>query len=270
MKTHALSIALLLVAACAEGDAPAPAPAPQTPNSTSTDWRERVQQDIDALQASDPQRLAQLESIQPARTRAGLPRFSTSAIHDPFAASVFLSRLERGTEPAGTRAALAEALPRTGGIYADALADLMGGETDGNVRTALVATGRQAPADLAVALLSTGLSDPDPRVRAESARAAAHRKDGGQLTAPLVALLWDSDAEPRAAAARSLGVLNIATVATELTRLLEDPNADVRLEALRALGQIDPSLVAALPQVARMASDPDPRIARLARAAAVR
>ncbi|MCG8418027.1 MAG: HEAT repeat domain-containing protein [Proteobacteria bacterium] len=230
-----------------------------------TSWRQRVSLQVAELEDYAPEVLARFSSIKPLRTRAGHLRFSTDAIHDPRAAAVFLGRLERGNEPAAVRAALAQALPRTGGFFADALVDLLDAETDQRVRAVLVASARRAPVDLALPALARGLRDASPNVRAEAAYTVSALPAGARLAGTLISLLADSAEKPRVAAAEALGVLRVARARNALAALLGDASSDVRLATLRALGQIDPSWIKGRPMLGTLAADSDPRIARLAR-----
>jgi len=119
--------------------------------------------------------------------------FTSDALHDPRAASVFLDRLSRGGESDEVRAALVEALPRTGGTYADAAIDLLANETSAMVRGSYVFAARRAPAAQAIVLIKRGLADAAPEVQAEAARSAAAHPSGKQLAPELRATLASSD-----------------------------------------------------------------------------
>lgn len=246
---------------------PIAAPAAAPTASATGPWRARVAAELAALRRDAPALHAELATLQPARTRAGLLRFTTSSIHDPRVAAVFLDRIVNAREPEPVRAALVEALPRTGGLYADAAAELIASERSPLVRATYVHAARRAPADPALAIIERGLADADPVVTAEAARAAAAHPAGGRAAASLRAALGSADAMTRAAAARALGVLAVAGSEAALTARLADPAADVRLEALRALDRLAPGAVAGLDALAR---DPDPRVARLAARLAAR
>lgn len=182
---------------------------------------------------------AELASLQPSVTRAGFLRFTTKAIHDPRAARVFLDRLESGAESEGVRAALVEALPRTGGEYADAIVELMAKERSPLVRAAYVHTARRAPALQAIAIAERGFVDSSPEVIAEAIRATASLADGAKLASSLRASLASSDATVRMEAARAIGILKIAIAKTELDALAFDASPEVRREAARATMRLD-------------------------------
>ena len=273
MKQYVITF-LFAAAACSADDAAAPpqqpgAPAPVTaPVADGSSWRARVAAELAAL---DPARRAELAAAMPQTTRAGGTRFTTELVHDPRAAAVFIDRLARRTDDEPTRAALAEALPRTGGLYADAVAELIATEASELVRSVYVHSAGRAPTTHAVAILRRGFTDGAAVVRAEAARtAAAHATAGARLSAELRATLADSDPTSRAEAARALGVLGITVARNELERMLADGAADVRLAALRALDRIAPNTLAGSAAVAALANDPDERVARLAKKLAVR
>jgi hypothetical protein len=213
----------------------------------------------DAPEASDA-----LRTLQPRRTLAGHLRFTGPSVRDPQAAGVFIDRLTNGDEPAAVRAALAEALPRTGGAFAEAAAALIQTDPDATVRATLVETMKRAEIEHAVVVLRHGFSDPDPSVRAAAARVSGMHKDGALLRDELSASLADSDVTTRVWAARSIGVLRIKGAEQALVDSLEHANADLRLQALRAILRIDAEFAAALPQLETLEHDPDARVARVA------
>ncbi|HVK88968.1 MAG TPA: HEAT repeat domain-containing protein [Kofleriaceae bacterium] len=266
MWKRAACLVIALAACTASSDdrtTPTAAP-PSSSNQPRGDWRARIAADASELRSSAPAHYAELRGAAPQTTRAHTLRFTTELIRDPRAASVFLERLAEGSDSAEVRAALVEALPRTGGIYADAVAELIVNERDAAVRTAYVFTMRRAPADLAIAVLARGLADDDTSVRAESARSAAAHTDGARLAGELRAALSASDPQLRVEAARALGILRVTGAQPELSVRLSDASADVRLEALRALDRIAPGSLTGRPALEALASDPDPRVARLA------
>lgn len=240
----------------------APAPAPAQVATASRAWRDRVAAEVAALRASSPQLLAELTALAPAKTRAGHVRFTSDAIHDPRAASVFLDRLARGGESEDVRAALVEALPRTGGAFADAAVELFGSESSALVRGSYVFAARRAPAPQAIALVKRGLADAAAPVQAEAARTAAAHASGAQVAAELRAALAAPDPAVRSEVARTLGLLKITDARDQLVPLLGDTSADVRLESLRAIDRIQPGFAKTLP-LDRLAADSDPRVVAL-------
>jgi hypothetical protein len=234
------------------------------------DWRARVTADLAALRDTAPALLAELTSLAPQRTRAGHARFTSDALHDPRAASVLLDRLAAAHETEDTRVALAEALPRTGGVYADAVVDLLELERAAAVRAVLVSTARRAPADHALAILRRGFADGSNDVRAEACRTAASRADGAALADDVRGAFATGDATTRSEAARTLGILRIAAARDALLAALGDSSADVRLESLRALDRLAPGSLAPHPALGALARDSDERVARLASSLAAR
>jgi HEAT repeat protein len=241
---------------------PAPAPKPAVVRAASGPWRDRVTADLDSLRTASPALLAELDQLAPTTTRAGFVRFTSDAIHDPRAASVFLDRLVRGGDSEEVRSALVEALPRTGGAFGDALVELYGSETSAIVRSAYLFAARRAPATDALALVKRGLADGASTVQAEAARTAAAHASGKQLAAELRAALHAGDPAVRSEVARTLGILGVAGARDELVGLLTDASGDVRLESLRAIERIEPGFAATLP-LDRLANDSDPRVVAL-------
>lgn len=247
-------------------DSVAPTPTPTSPTvapaRVATTWRDRVRSDLAAMKASAPQLLVELTQLAPSKTRAGFVRFTSDAIHDPRAASVFLDRLARGGDSDDVRAALVEALPRTGGTFADAAVELMGTERSSVVRAAYVHAARRAPGAQAIAIMTRGLADGEAEVQAEAARSAAAHPEGKRLASALRAALASSNAAVRAESARTLGILKVADARDALAARISDESADVRLEALRATERIAPGSVRSLP-LDKLAKDEDPRIVAL-------
>lgn len=206
----------------------------------------------------------QIAVLAPRKTAAGFLRFTDPAIEDPAAAPLLLARLDSGEDSPAVRAALAEALSRTGADYAAEVAARIPNERDARVREILVFTlNRRADSPDAHPGLVAGLQDDEPAVRAAAARALASRSDGASFGDSLIGLLSDDDAQVRADAARSLGVLKVATATDALAGLLADPSADVRLNSLRAIDRIDPAHARGL-DLAGFGADDDERVRRLA------
>lgn len=189
-------------------------------------------------QLSDSQE-SKLYQLQPTVTRAGFLRFTDESIHDPRVARVFLDRLESGTESEGVRAALVDALPRTGGEYADAVIVLLEKERSPIVRAAYIHTARRAPGKQAIAIAQRGLGDSSPEVVAEAIRATASLPDGAKLAGSLRASLSSGDPTVRMEAARALGILRVTVAKSELDALANDASPEVRREATRAISRID-------------------------------
>ncbi len=210
------------------------------------------------------------EMFTPVRTRGGQLRFADERLHDnPAATGELLSRLDRETSTE-VRVALVEALPRTGGDWIDEALARLPKEADPAVRKALVAIMPRAEPAAGVRGIVLGLADVAEPVRTEAALAAgsvpAQVAAQAGLTELLRKALEDNDAQPRAAAARSLGILGAVGAFDAIRSLLEDQNGTVRLQALRALGRLDVAKAAALPALRALRDDADPKIARAAAA----
>jgi hypothetical protein len=273
MTRHAFALVVFLVGLVACGgpdeastDLTTANAAPVAPSRVATpggDWRARVAADVADLRSSSPAIHAELSSLEPQRTRAGILRFTSTPTTDPRATSVFLDRLARGGGSVAERAALAEVLARTTGIYEDALVDLFVAERASEVRVALVHSARRVSADPAVALLGRALADPDPEIQAEAARVAAGHPAGARAARQLRTALATSTPQVRAETARALGILGVTAAQEELVARLSDGEAEVRLEALRALDRVAPGSVSAA-TLGTLARDPDERVSRLA------
>jgi HEAT repeat protein len=256
-------LALVLAACSADESVPQVA----TPAPAALTWKERVSSELSSMETAKRDELAQLA---PQATPAG-PRFTVELVRDPHATAVFIDRLARKTDAEDVRVALAEALPRTGGLYADAVADLFVDEGSALVRTAYVVSARRAPADQALSILRRAFADTSVEVRAEAARsAAAVTAVGMKLASELRMALSDVDATLRVEAARTLGSLRIEAAKDDLNKALADSSADVRLEAMRALDRITPGSLAGTATVVALQSDPDERVSRLAKQLTVR
>lgn len=274
MKTASTTIlALLMLSAC---DGATPAEPAQTHREASTpapaasgeaglaltlgdDWRASVSEGMAQLRAADPERLEKLASMPPRTTRAHTLRFTGPLLRNGDAAVVFLDRIVSGKESAEVRAALVEALPRTGASFGPALVDLLGAEPDPKVRAQMVAALRTADAASALEGLGQGFEDSDAQVRLAAARTAARRQDGASLADALLLAVDDTDPGVKLEAMRSLGALQVEASKAALRAELSAGSADVRLAAVRALGRIDP--VAAATDVRALAGDEDARVA---------
>ena len=269
-------VSSLLLAACAACGAaaddhePAGAPAAQVAAPAvvqapvTGDWRARVAADVAALRAASPELYAELAALAPRTTRAGLLRFTTQVDRDPRAAAVFLDRLARGGASEGERGALVEALPRTGGVFADALAELMAAEPSAAVRAVYVFVAWRAPEALALPVLRRGFTDGDAEVRA----AAAGRPPPRRRRRAARARAARRARRPRRRHARR-GRPRARDPADRRARraggAARRRRARRAARALRALDRVAPGSLAAHPALPALAADADPRIAQLAR-----
>lgn len=239
-------------------DDDASTPAAAAPVALAADWEEAVDTQVQRLRTDDPARYTLLRDLEPLPTRAGFLRFSTSVIHDPAAAAVFLDRLAHGHASPAVRAALVEALPRTGGDFSAGLLAIVADEDDTSVRRAAMGAFARAEPDAALAGLALGLVDPEPEVRAEAARVAGTRADGVDLTDALVVAAGDADAGVRADAVRALGLLGNGFEA--IAGRFADDNAAVRLQAVRAAARIDAEAAKTHADFATLLDDAEPRV----------
>jgi len=226
-------------------------------------WRARVDQEVARLKKEDPTLWRSLTTVEALPTRAGFTRLRGELVRHPVSASVFLSRYleERDGE---ARAALVEALPRTGGVYADALVELIDSEPDDATRAAMIDALGGGESAAALHGIAKGLADQALSVRLEAAVVAGRSKRGAELGSQLTSLLADPAPAVRAAAARALGVHAVASASTALSERLADDDANVRLQALRALSRIDADALASNPALASLARDRDERVRRVA------
>ena len=256
----------LALAACHNDDVPSRVA--DAPGATAAATNDAVRAAATASERGD--RLASADdALVPRRTRAGTLRFTSPAIEgNAGLAPEILARFAR--EPsAELRAALIDALPRTGGDWFDGAYGAFGREPEAAVRKAIVAIMPRAEATRALRGIMAGLADAEPSVRAEAALSAgslpeAARADDG-LRTRLGQLLADADGAVRAGAARTLGLMAHAPAFEPIARLLGDADAEVRLQAVHALERIDRPRAAALPALGPLRSDPDPKVAHAAR-----
>lgn len=264
-----LALATLTSLACDPGEGETPEPrAGSLTTDLTTDidpTPQHVASEADRAPAPSGSLAEQIASLQPRMTRAGWPRFSDPVINQPEAAPLLLDRLRAGQDSPEVRAALAEAVARTGADYAAEVSELLASEADPRVREMLVGgLGRRADNEAAVPGLLLGLQDAEPTVRAATLRSIGARSDGARFGEAMIAALADADAKVRSDAARSLGVLGIADAVAPLTALLGDADPEVRLHGLRAIDRIDPAAAAQLGSLASLEQDPDARVQRLA------
>jgi HEAT repeat protein len=227
-------------------------------------WRVRARASAALQWRTDPALARAVTEAAPILTRKGTPRFADPTLTDPDAAGLLVERLLAGADRSEHRAALVEALGRTGGDWSEAAAGLAAAEPDAAVRAQLVALLRDADADAAYAGLARAAADADAGVRGAAMRAIGGRTDGAALAESLVAGTRDPDAAVRAFAARSAGWLRVAAAWDAVAGLLVDADADVRLQAVNALERLDAPRAAALPALTRLTNDPDARVARAA------
>lgn len=235
------------------------------PTPAVKDWRPWVDAEVARLRGLRGAWVDQVMTLQTRSTRAGFARMTGPLLRDPDAAPVLLHRLLTAGEPAEVRAAIVDALPRTGGDFSAAMAELIAIEPDARVRELMCGALQRAQAPFATAGLAIALRDASPAVRAEALRSlGARADDGADLADDLIAALADSDTAVQIEAARALGNLEIAAGADALVARLASPDAEVRRHSLRALSRVSPTRLRGLAQLEALRSDPDPKVARLA------
>jgi hypothetical protein len=268
LDLRCFALVALLGAACDAGESELAEPRSASAKRVdgSIDPRPRVDDPAPVAPAPQYASLAeQLDALQPTKTRAGFLRFTDPAIEQPEAAPILLARLSSGRDTPEVRAALAEAIGRTGADYAAEVSTLLASEADPRVRELLVGTlGRTADTSAAHPGLMVGLQDGEPAVRTAALRSIARRSDGASFANALLTALADADAKVRAEAAQTVGVVRLSDAVAPVTALLTDADADVRLHALRAIQRIDPIAAASLGSLDVLAHDEDSRVSRLA------
>jgi HEAT repeat protein len=153
------------------------------------------------------------------------------------ARSRLLAELPTAASPE-LRAAIIEALPRTGDGWAQALLRHLPQEPDEAVRKVAIAVLRWADEVNRARGIHLGLRDDAAIVRMEAAIVASHLPRRALLqsglAAKLVELLTDEDPRTRAMAVRTSGLRNLGEIRPALPLLAVDPAARVRREAGRA------------------------------------
>lgn len=250
-------------AAVAEGSLTETAASPEV-DEDSRAWQARMLAAIEAFKRDDQDGYIRVSTLSPKRDEVGDFVFTDSVVEEPRAAPVLLSRmLERRTTRV-TRQAIAEALPRTRGDWAEGASHLIRTEAEASVRKVLVESMRYAPYPHNLRGLRYGFRDEHRHVRAAATRTSGFLRNGKALWTELVSALFDEDAEVRAGAASSLGRLGVAESWEGLVRVLGDRNGEVRFKALEALDRIDHARAQQLPELEKLTRDENERAAALA------
>jgi HEAT repeat protein len=274
-RATALALALCLaglapLAACDQPQSPEPRaqPAPAAP-ARSPDLKDSPPPGPAIAPALDPAIAAldeadardQLTALRPATTRAQTLRFTDPLLARPEAAEIFAARLARPGVPAEERAALAEALPRCGGAWTEALVVAAAIEADPAVRATLISGLRRAAPPLAIPALTLALDDRDPEVRRAAVEVAGWVPAVGDGLRPqLRALLSDRSRPVATEATRALGLLHDAPAFPAITDHLRATDDELRVEALHALERIDAARALEHPAVQAALVDHDPRV----------
>jgi hypothetical protein len=227
-------------------------------------WEVRLQAELVQIWRADPERAALCWESDPGLTRKGTPRFAGEIWRGPDSAPLLLERLVQADESAELRGALVGALSHTDGDWTQAISSLFELEADASVREVMADVLRHGEASFAWTGLSQAAADPDAAVRAAAMRSIGSRDDGIQGAALLSSAMSDSDATVQAMAARSSGILQISDAWDPIRALLDHSDASVRLNALRALSRIDADRAAQLTELARLRTDKDSKVQRLA------
>jgi HEAT repeat protein len=222
---------------------------------------DQIAQEAAAARASDPGLAQAVDGIAFVKNRAGLPRPVFERAGDPTAALLIAHRILAATDDDTTRAQLVRLL-----LHArpDLAHRVLLHDPSEAVRAMTSLVLARAEYDDRVRALLDGLGDPAPSVRAAFARAATEESAPEVLEA-LQQALRDPEPGVRSAAAWTLGVHRTPTAIPALENAMNDPDAQVQLEALRALHRVAPDNARAHPMTAKLAANPDPRIARAAR-----
>jgi len=216
------------------------------------------------VNGSEQQRREVLTKVRPITTRAGHPRFTDPVLRDPLAAGVFAERLADASVAEAERVALAEALPRCGGAWADVALTRLAIEEDPAVRAVLIGGLQRATDAQALAGARAGLADADANVRRAAAELAGWVPAVGKaLSGELQVALADGAAEVRAAATRAIGLTGDSSAFDVVARGLKDGDPQVRLEAVRSIKRIDAGR--AKPALVALQDDADSRVQRAAR-----
>jgi len=239
------------------------APTSVTPRGDLRAWA--LQADA-AAHAADPALTAMAWSAEPGVTRAGTARFNRPELESPAAAGPLFARLLLAGEAPEVRAALVEAIARTGGDWAPAMVRLQAAEADAWVRLFILESARRAPEREALVLLRGGVVDPEARVRAAAVRAIpAVPTAAAAMSREVLAALGDPSAEVRAGAARSAGWMGLQGASQGLSSLVSDAGPEVRLAALRALERLHGAGGAPTQRAAQaLSEDVDPGVRRAA------
>jgi len=261
--------ALAPLAACDQPQSPepraratpaAPAPSPDLRDSPAEAAPEPA---LDpAIAELDPvDARAQLTALQPSSTRARTLRFTDPLLARPEAAEIFAARLARPGASPEERAALAEALPRCGGAWTDALIDAAAVEADPTVRAVLISGLRRAAPERAIPALALALDDREPELRRAAVEVAGWTPALGDALRPqLRALLDDRSPAVVREAARALGLLRDAPAFAAIAHRMQGADQELRVEALHALERIDAARALEHPAVQAALVDHDPRV----------
>ena len=200
--------------------------------------------------------------LPPIRTRAGFYRFPASdKLHDVTYFPAFAERLLHTETDAGVRGALAELIARTDADWAPVVFQALVEEPDADAKAMMISVMRHGPKGVAEQSFVAGAADSDVAVREAVALQCAWLSGSDVAARLLGVLLADDAADVRAAAARSVGVLQLTDLSPALVGLISDPASGVRLNALRAL---DRAGIDASSYAVKLIEDRDDKVRRAA------
>ncbi|HCH63988.1 MAG: hypothetical protein CL927_12635 [Deltaproteobacteria bacterium] len=233
-------------------------------------WAQSALTSAAALQSSNPDLADAILAAEPRPSRSGVPLFIDPTWYTPEAAGTILVRFAGGEDTPAERAALLDALSRTGGQWVPAVAGLLAHETEPAVRRMIVELMRDAPVATARDVVQAALKDSDPGVRTAALRVIGFHPSGSDLASLGLASLSDPVATVRSEAARSIGYSGYAQGFEPIRTLLADSDANVRFRALRSLEKLDIARVKTLSELGTLAVDNDAKVAQEAQKLLVR
>lgn len=235
---------------------------PARASSDVTGWEAELARAVAEARQADPAVAAGIDDLPAVTTRAGSLHLVPA--EGPYAEILLADRLHRGVDTPEIRLAVASAITARGFEIPVVMAGLVDAEQDPAVKAVLMHGLKRVDGELALPRLEAGLAHADARVRLEAAVVAGSHEEGASLASALIAALDDSDVAVRGRAARALGRHGVTSAWDALRARLVDSDPTVRLQALRALERIDASRLVGLPEVAELAKDADPKVARAA------
>jgi len=202
--------------------------------------------------------------MEPKRTRAGIPRFSGSALSTDGATEALLSRLLDDHDSPQVKAAVVEALRRSTGEWQVQLSDIYSTQESALVRETIVDVLTQADLEVFTPVIEQAVQDQNPSVRTAAMRAIGDNSQGVVFATWLNAGMLDESEHVRAAAARSAGLVKSSHSWDALTDALSDRNSNVRLRAVRSLAAIDMEKAKSMAQMKSLRLDENTKVSRAA------
>lgn len=229
------------------------------------DWQVRQQAASVLGWRQTPALFAEVMQATPVPDRAQRLRFPMDALSDPAAFPAIVERYLHAGEGVAVRAGLYRSMVALDPRWVDVARGLFA-DAEPEIQIEILVSVRKAGDPSAVLdTIRRGLLADRDDVRAAAAVSAGWRADGAELAPELIANLQDRGEGTRAMAARALGWLGVVSAKGALPGLLDDASGEVCLHALRSLRRLDLEGARGLPQLDQLASDPDPRVAAVAR-----